>query len=231
VRIKILGTDQTVGIPDNLPAPETEAQAFENLARHRQRAAAMTADQRREAILKVALPLLCEHGERVTTSQIAQAAGIAEGTIFRVFPEKRELLRAALRRFMSGDAEVEQIGQIDAGETPLEERLIQALGAIEGYRSRFWALRAFRHIGWMPDPEQPAGEGEAEHPIVRIATAFERLIEPDAAQFRLPAGTAARMLVALAFSNGMGEGLGEPPATEEQIVDLFLNGALVAEGR
>ena len=57
------------------------------------RAAPMAADDRRQAIVDAVVPLLLEQGGDVTTRQIAEAAGIAEGTIFRVFPDKAALLR------------------------------------------------------------------------------------------------------------------------------------------
>src|SRR5690348_18446345 len=59
------------------------------------RATAMSADERRKAIVDAVIPLLVEKGSEVSTREIAEAAGIAEGTIFRVFPDKRSLMLAA----------------------------------------------------------------------------------------------------------------------------------------
>ena len=47
-------------------------------------------------IVAATLPLLLEHGDRVTTKQIAEAAGIAEGTIFRAFVDKDEVIAAVI---------------------------------------------------------------------------------------------------------------------------------------
>ena len=62
----------------------------------RERAEALPADERRAMIIEAMLPLLLEHGEMVTTRLIAEAAGIAEGTIFRVFADKDELIAAVV---------------------------------------------------------------------------------------------------------------------------------------
>src|SRR5438270_5434192 len=60
------------------------------------RATALPADERRSMIVAATLPLVLEHGDRVTSRQIAEAAGIAEGTIFRVFADKDEVIAAVV---------------------------------------------------------------------------------------------------------------------------------------
>ena len=61
------------------------------------RAPAMSPDDRRRAIVEAVIPLLAEHGSTVTTRQMAEAAGVAEGTIFNVFPDKCALMYEAVK--------------------------------------------------------------------------------------------------------------------------------------
>lgn len=62
----------------------------------RERAPRMSPERRRAAIVAAAIPLVTRHGSGVLTADIAAAAGIAEGTIFGVFPDKEALLGACL---------------------------------------------------------------------------------------------------------------------------------------
>ncbi|MCO1600568.1 TetR/AcrR family transcriptional regulator [Desulfosporosinus nitroreducens] len=56
-----------------------------------------TAEERRQDILEAALNIFTEKGYNgSTTAEIARAAGVAEGTIFRHFATKKELLIAVL---------------------------------------------------------------------------------------------------------------------------------------
>jgi AcrR family transcriptional regulator len=67
--------------------------------RRARRAAAQPAEVRREAIVDAATRVFAATPFRAArTTAIADAAGIAEGTIFRHFPSKRSLYLAALER-------------------------------------------------------------------------------------------------------------------------------------
>ena len=66
------------------------------MATKSKRAPALAPDDRRAMIVAATLPLLLEHGDRVTSRQIADAAGIAEGTIFRAFADKDEIIAAVV---------------------------------------------------------------------------------------------------------------------------------------
>jgi AcrR family transcriptional regulator len=174
-------------------------------------------------IIAATWPLVKEHGANVTTSQIAQAAGIAEGTIFRVFHDKRELLLAALRSAMRADSELSRIAEIPA-EASLTDRLLAALAAIGDYQDRLWSLmRALQELGWHHHPDElEHDENGPQRQMQRMAAALSTLFAPDS--LRLEPLAAARMLLGLAFTRAMAQRFGEPPPTAEQLVDVFLHG-------
>src|SRR4051795_13422645 len=86
------------------------------------RAAALPPEERREALIAATLPLVLEHGTEVSTRLIAEAAGVAEGTIFRVFPTKEELIQAVVASAFDTAPLVEALGQLDR-QLPLADRL------------------------------------------------------------------------------------------------------------
>src|SRR5690606_6042308 len=87
----------------------------------RRRAPGMSPEQRREMIIQTAIPLIAEYGAAVTTAKIARAAGIGEGTIFRVFADKDELLQACVAKALSPDDAVRELDAIDVSQ-PLAGR-------------------------------------------------------------------------------------------------------------
>ena len=87
--------------------------------RARPRAAALPPQARRAAIIDATVVLLIAHGTTITTRQIAEAAGIAEGTIFRVFADKESLIAAAIEQAFDPAPVDAELRAIDA-TLPLE---------------------------------------------------------------------------------------------------------------
>jgi AcrR family transcriptional regulator len=205
----------------------------------RRRAPAMSPEQRRAAIVRSTLPLLLEHGGNVSTSQIAAAAGIAEGTIFRAFKDKQDLLLACMRAGIDSQEEVATIERI--GHTgPLNERLIEGVRAISGYIDRIWTVgQALRTAGITEDMQRRM-HGDDEEPrepgpppeFLRVATAMGSLFNQETDNLRIDPERATRMLLSLVFSNRMrGAGFGEPLDDPAEIVDLFLHGVIRTEDK
>jgi AcrR family transcriptional regulator len=73
----------------------------------------MPASARRVALIVAVLPLIRERGFEVTTRELASAANVAEGTIFRVFRDKGALFRAVLAAAFDPAPVVTQLERID----------------------------------------------------------------------------------------------------------------------
>ena len=52
--------------------------------------------ERRASLIAATRQLILDHGPEVTTRQVAEAAKVAEGTLFRVFPTRRDLIAATI---------------------------------------------------------------------------------------------------------------------------------------
>jgi AcrR family transcriptional regulator len=184
----------------------------------------MSVDERRAAILAVAVPMLVERGGGVTTSEIAAAAGIAEGTLFRAFRDKQGLFMACLRATLESGAEVAEIERIDRS-LPLAERLTDAVRSVADYQNRLWSVMvALRGTGVNPRPDERRPDGPPMA-MIRISAAVAALFDAD--QLRVAPDLAARLLLGSVFSNRLqAEGLGPSGADLPELVDLFLHGIL-----
>ncbi len=180
----------------------------------------MPADERRTAILAAARPLLVEHGRDTTTRQIAEAAGVAEGTIFRVFPTKDGLFDAVLAAEFDPEPFLEAIAGIDLAE-PLEARLVEATALLQ---RRFIGI--FEMMTAMAVRRPPDRMGA---PQLRKRLANEglgRVLDPDADRFRVPVEDVVQLLRLLTFSGSHPHISNQRPLTAEQIVDVVLHGTL-----
>ena len=107
----------------------------------KQRAEPLAPDERRKAIVEAVIPLLLTQGGNVTTAQMAEAAGVAEGTIFKVFPDKTSLLHEALKSSFDPAPTLDQLARIERA-LPFEIRLRKAAAIILTRAERVHALAA-----------------------------------------------------------------------------------------
>lgn len=181
----------------------------------------MSPVDRRDALIAATLPLLVEHGRAITTKQVAEAAGVAEGTIFRVFDSKDELIEAAIAAFFDPWEFVEVLESLDP-TPPLEEKL---LNLAEVLQDRFSSLFEFMiKVGIKPPPPHSLSEDDDWRRQGNAAAA--RLIEADADQLRLPPDEVVRLVRLLTFSGSHPHISDGRLLTPAEIVGVVLHGVL-----
>jgi len=154
-------------------------------------------------IVAATLPLLAQHGQKVTTKQIAEAAGVAEGTIFRVFTDKQELVNAAVEKALDPESSLAELAAVDT-TLPLDERVVAITRILQGRLIQVFNIMIAMRMSGPPagnPPVAPPGPPPAAKPSgEKIITAAGRLLEPDRDRFRMPVEEVVRILRLLTFS-------------------------------
>ncbi len=157
----------------------------------------MPPDERRAAVLAAAVPLLRERGANVSTRELAEAAGVAEGTLFRVFPDKRSLLRAAVAQAMDPEPLLSDLARIDR-EWPFERRVGRVVELVSARMDGIMQLvTALHDLARDPDDH---GHRPHDHPEekqsrdARILGAIADVLAPDAPRLRVSPLQAAGVL-------------------------------------
>ena len=179
------------------------------------RAAPLAPDDRRAALVAATVPLLREHGLAVTTKAIAEAAGVAEGTIFGVFPDKASLLREAALAAVAPDPVVERLESIDHA-LPLDARLVAAIDVLHDHLAGVTQLYATPGVATLL--------GNVHTGPGAITAAVAAVLEPDRKRLRHPPGDVAHLLVSVVVG-GHPSILGPSPLSTAQVVRLVLHGA------
>ncbi len=182
------------------------------------RAAAMHPDDRRAAIIAAALPLVRAQGTNVTTKQIAEAAGIAEGTIFRVFPHKDAVIDAVLDAAIDTSPTEAAIAAIDRS-LAFECQLEAAVEVMQNRVSEIWRL-----VSAVAGSDALDRRRRARRPKPVDFPALAELCAEHRGELREEPGRAARMLWSLTLSLSHPVLYPDEPPSPAEVVDLFLHG-------
>lgn len=206
----------------------------------------MPPDERRAAIIAAATPLLRQIGRRVTTREIADATGIAEGTIFRVFDTKDDLIRAVVEHAMDVTEAVDALRAID-GSMPLDSRVRTCVTILSTRLKSVFEIMMALHPRAPSGPSRESSPGHSQtvsednpegpqdpsshhsHGFndprqAALLEAVAAVFEPDATKLTCLPIRAAQLLRILAFSGAHPLITGSDQLTADEIADVLLHG-------
>jgi len=185
----------------------------------------MAPAQRREMLIEATLPLISRHGLKVTSKQIAEAAGVAEGTIFRAFPTKEALIDACLADAFDVGPTCADLDAVDP-DLDLEAAVTEAVRLLQDRLRRVIAL--FHTLRFSPQSPEEVGDFRArqDRDNAALNAALAGVLIPFEDRLSRPAEESATLLrtVTFALTHPM---LGDHgTSTPDQIADLVLHGLL-----
>ena len=163
----------------------------------------------RAAILKAARRIVAEGGfQEAQVAAVAEAAGVATGTVYRYFPSKADLMAELLRTICA--REIEVVSAIAASDAPPHAKFADAV-RVFAQRALRGSRLAYANIFEPVAPEVDDARLEIRRELARV---FARMLDEGIA-----AGSFARIDPNLAAASVVGallEGLVGPLAPERR---------------
>lgn len=213
-------------LPDDTTLNESQ-DAAERPAPRNRRAEPLPPDERRRRIAEAVAPLLIERGAAVTTKELAERAGVAEGTLFSVFPDKRALIEGAIAVHMDPAPLEADIAAIDR-DLGFVSRVTAAMHLIGARTDEVVALVVVLHtlVGHEAKPADSGARSSMLHWSETIRGAVTSLLREHASELRLPPERAASALLGLVLSTRRPFAGHRDVLSVDEIVDVVLFGAL-----
>lgn len=167
------------------------------------RATPLSPDERRRAIIEATLPLLIANGVELSTKEIAKAAGIAEGTIFRVFETKAELVHATLDAALAPTAALAAMAALPDDQS-LTERLAAIIEIVSDEIVRTRSLFA-SVFGPRPHEGPPKPHGHRPHAdrLQMIRMSLADALAPYSDQISVPIERVGELIAAVSVAGRM----------------------------
>jgi AcrR family transcriptional regulator len=178
----------------------------------------MPADERRATIVAAATPLVRRYGRAVTTSQIAAAAEVSEGTLFHVFPDKDAIIDAVVEVELRTDHVLAELEAVDA-EADLRTRVV---AIVEVLRRRLGSVfELMTAVGMTRPPGAPPHRSTTHAALLTVIAA--KLDQPGDRLRYSPEETATliRLLTFAATHPAISD---NQPLAAERIADVLLYG-------
>ncbi len=190
----------------------------------------MSPEDRRQAIIEATTDLVLEHGPAASTRQIADACGIAEGTLFRVFESKDEILAAVVEHLLDPKFVIDEIQAI-----PPTEHAADAVRAVvvvvEASTTRIRSVMMALHAASNDSDKRRSHHGPHDKSKffddqAAIGRAAALVLARHTDELRVDPQTAASFIRTTVFANGLP---GVPQLTDPHVFTDLLVHALVKE--
>lgn len=187
----------------------------------------MAHEDRRQAIIDATLPLILERGTDLSTREIAIAAGVAEGTIFRAFETKQELIFAAMHAALSAHDALSRLESLPAGQS-LTERVVSILEVLLAEIRRTRSLTAA--LSHPPLPSLRSHDGRPCPPFNhrerrgKLIGAVELALTGHSIGLAVTPRVAAQVLLAMAFATSLDMTDNNTLAQPNDLADVVLHG-------
>jgi AcrR family transcriptional regulator len=196
-----------------------------------ERAEPLPPDDRRRAIIEAVMPLLLEKGPAVTTREMAEAAGIAEGTIFRVFADKPSVIHEAVKASMDPEPVRQALAAIPS-TIPMDAQLEDAARILLARSERVMALFGMLRTVRPPSSGPPAGARQyVIEANAATRAALTTLLQRHEDRLRIAPERAAVAFQGFVLASSHALVAPNEKPTPSEIVSILLNGISAPDDR